>query len=248
MNAVEINKKKEEIARLKKRTEELFEIISMCGDDEKSIQVCRNEIIETNIRLVPLVLKKYRPYGDDEFQLGCLGLIMAARTFKAERGVPFANYACFCIERELHKAHRKVAHSIEYQLGTGLSSLDEALDFQNGDEADKHDTIADAFAEEVFDKILMDNCLDTLFADVIEPSIDQIAQATKGQASIDFDLWKALELRYILEMAEVDSQQARITFTKMAKELGVSVQNVRIRHQRVINNIKQACIDLGMGV
>lgn len=247
MSTVEINKK-EEIARIRKRTDELFEIISMCEGDEKSIQICRNEIIETNIRLVPLVLKKYKPYGDDEFQLGCLGLIIATRTFKADRGVPFASYACFCIERELHKARRKLVHSIEYQLGTGLSSLDEVLDFQNGDEADKHDIIADTFAEEAFDKILMDNCLDKLFAEVIEPSIDRIAQATRGQASIDFDRWKALELRYILEMAEVDSQQARITFTKMAKELGVSVQNVRIRHQRVINNIRQACIDLGIEI
>jgi RNA polymerase sigma factor (sigma-70 family) len=239
--------KKEDVLGLQYRTTQLFQVIEMCKDNEEQVQICRNEIIELNIRLVPHVLKKYRPFGDDEFQLGCLGLIIATRTFNPERGVPFVNYACFCIERELHKAHRRKKETFEFMLGNSLTFLDEALSFQNGDEADKYDIIPDEDAEAAFDEILEQYDLTNFFEKVILPSIEQIANKTKGQkTTINFEKWRDLELRYILEMAEVDSQKARITFSSIAKELGVSIQNIRMRHQRVIKSIKAKCIELGI--
>jgi RNA polymerase sigma factor (sigma-70 family) len=241
--------KGEEIVVLQERTLKLFQVIEMCRDNKEQVQVCRNEIIELNIRLVPRVLQKYKPFGDDEFQLGCLGLIVATRTFDPARGVPYASYACFCIERELHKAHRKQSNSFEYQIGNGLSSLDQMAAFQNGDVSGKYDVIPDIQSEEDFDKVLEDFCLTNLFDKVIMPSIDSIAGATKGQqTTVDFDKWKQLELTYILEMAEVNSQKARITLSKIAKDLGVSVQNIRMRHKRVINNIRSKCEEAGITI
>lgn len=241
--------KNDEIAQLQHRTDQLFEVINMCGDNEEQKQLCRNEIVESNIRLVPHVLRKYKPFGDDEFQMGCLGLIIATRAFDVERKVPFANYACFCIERELHKAHRRKADTFEYMLGRNLSSLDDVLSFQNGDEMDKYDVVPDDQAEEAFDKVLEDNCLTDFFDRIIVPSIEVISEKTKGQqTTVDFDKWKQLELSYILEMAEIDSQKARITLSKIAKELGVSVQNIRMRHQRVIDGIKQKCVEMDIHI
>lgn len=241
--------RKEEIQYLRDRTAQLFEVISMCEGNEGQAQACRNEIIELNIKLVPHVLKKYKPFGDDEFQLGCLGLIIATRTFNPEREVPFVNYACFCIERELHKAHRMRSNTFEYQAGNNLSSLDEVLNLGNGDEVNKHETIADSLSEEVFEKILEDFDLGNLFDNIILPSIEEVAGRTKGQAStVDFDTWRTLELRYLLEMAEVDSQKARVTLSAIAQELGVSTQNIRMRHQRVIEVIKAKCIEAGIEI
>lgn len=241
--------KREEINSLQARTNQLFTVISMCEDDEANIQVCRNEIIETNIRLVPHVLRKYRPYGDDEFQLGCLGLIIATRSYDVSRGVPFVNYACFCIERELHKAHRKTRETFEYQAGGSLSSLDDTISFGDGEEASKYESIADDFSEEAFEKVLEDFDMTDLFDRVILPAIEAIAGKTKGQATtVDFETWRKLELSYILEMAEVESQKARITFSAIAKELGVSVQNIRMRHQRVLDNIRKECERNGIQV
>jgi RNA polymerase sigma factor (sigma-70 family) len=239
--------RKEDIKTIQSRTNQLFQVMAMCEGDEDELQACRNEIIETNIRLVPHVLRKYRPYGDDEFQLGCLGLILATRSFDYTRNVPFANYACFCIERELHKSHRKYRETIEYQVGNGMKSLDDTLSFDNGDETTVGETIADEFSQEDFDKVLEDFDLTDLFDTVILPAIEAIAGKTKGQNStVDFDMWRQLELSYILEMAEVDSQKARLTFSSMAKDLGVSVQNIRMRHQRVIEAIKQECVNRGL--
>jgi RNA polymerase sigma factor (sigma-70 family) len=238
-----------DIQVLKSRTSELFEVMGMCEGNKEQEQICRNEIVELNIKLVPHVLKKYKPFGDDEFQMGCLGLIIATNTYDASRGVPFPNYACFCIERELHKAHRKNSNSFEYQMGGSLESLDSILAYQNGDEATKHDQISDTHSQEAFDQVLDDHHLTDLFAQVILPAINTISTKTKGQSTnVDFEEWRKLELRYILEMAEVNSQKARVTLSAIAKELGVSVQNIRMRHIRVIEAIKEQCLDMGIEV
>lgn len=242
------NLTKKDMEMIKARTQQLFMVMAMC-EDEDSRNVCRNEIVELNIRLVTHVLKKYKPFGEDEFQMGCVGLINATMTFKAERGVPFSSYACFCIERELHKAHRAYTNSFEGQAGYTLSSLDDVINLGNGDEINRHETIADNLSEEVFEKILEDFDLENLFDNIVLPAIAQVAKGSKGQNTVvNFDIWRTLELRYLLEMAEVDSQKARVTLSAIAKELGVSVQNIRMRHNRVIETIKSMCIVGGLWV
>ena len=59
------------------------------------------------------MLKKYRPYSDDNFQNGCLGLIQAAESYQPIKGVPFHNFACFCIERSIQLAFKKQQRLIE---------------------------------------------------------------------------------------------------------------------------------------
>jgi len=231
-----------EMDKLKSRTSQLFELIAF---DPKNTQIYRNEIIELNIRLVPHVLKKYKPFGDDEFQMGCIGLIVATNSFDPERGVPYASYACFCIARELHKAHRHSQHQFEGAMGSGLVSLDE-YSVVDGEMYNKHDNITDEESEAEFEKLLQDFSLDDIFDKIIVPSIEGISKATKGQdTKVDFEKWKALEMRYLIEMAEIDSQKARLSLTDMSIKLGVSTQNIRMRHKRVISQIRQRCIANG---
>lgn len=235
-----------EMDKLKKRTAQLFELIAF---DPANTQIYRNEIIELNIRLVSHVLKKYRPYGDDEFQLGCIGLIIATNTYDPSRGVPYPNYACFCIARELHKAHRDRQHMFEGIVGNALISLDECAISEDGDSYSKHENIPDVITEAEFEKLISDFSLDTLFDRIIMPSIEGIASNTKGQeATVDFEKWKALELQYLLEMAEIDSQKARLSLSAMSKALNVSTQNIRMRHKRVIHKIRQRCIAIGYNI
>lgn len=243
----------EELAAIKQRTADLFTIISMVAEEGnndseslKSIKVCKQEIVELNIRLVTRVLKKYQPFGEDEMQIGCMGLIKSVSAFKIERGVPFVNFACFCIERELHAAHKVIANSFEYVMGGNLSSIDDVDLLGNGDSVNKHELIPDEAAEAQFRDIIESENIDNLFDTVIDPAIEEVAGKTKGQNSkIDFEKWRALELRYILDIAKIDSQKARFTLTRLADELGVSTQNVRMRHQRVLDSIRVRCEKLG---
>lgn len=224
---------------VKHRTGQLIELMEFDPDNAK---IYRNELVELNIRLVPHVLKKYKPFGDDEFQAGCIGLIKAANSFKSSRGVPFANYACFCIERELHKMHATKCNTFEYQMGYDLVSMDETLDLGE-DKVNKHEQIADALAEETLEHLIMDYDMESFFERVIIPAVDAVASNNRGQqGKVDIEAWKELETRYIAEMAREDSQKARMTLSWIAKELGISVQNAKVKHQRVLEVAKALCI------
>ncbi len=64
----------------------------------------RDLLIEHNLRLVAHVVKKYyasREDQDDLVSIGTIGLIKAVSTFKPDRNIRFATYACRCIENEI---------------------------------------------------------------------------------------------------------------------------------------------------
>ena len=67
-------------------------------------KVCRNRLIEHNLRLVAHVVKKYSNStyeADDLISIGTIGLIKAIDTFNQEKGIRLATYASRCIENEL---------------------------------------------------------------------------------------------------------------------------------------------------
>lgn len=71
----------------------------------------RNEIIKHNIRLVVNeVLTKFAstPYDNAELvSVGLIGLIKAVDTFKVNKNIKFATYACRCIDNEIFMFMRK---------------------------------------------------------------------------------------------------------------------------------------------
>lgn len=219
------------------RTEDLFR--KMEADSDNAI-LYRNQIVELNLRLVAHVLKKYRPYTDDQYQAGCLGLIAAVDTYDPSRGVPFSSYACFSIEREIHKQHRVYTGSIEGILADNFVFLDAVVTLPGGDTVSNRDLIADLQAEDDFDQILEDYALQNFFDSIVIPVIDGIVAKTRKQAvKVDIDMWRMLELRYLLELADIDSQKVRFNLSEMARSLGLSVQNVRNRHIKVLDEIKK---------
>jgi RNA polymerase sigma factor (sigma-70 family) len=224
------------------RTNVLFK--KMRIEQEKAI-LYRNMIVEENLKLVSHVLKKWRPYTDDQFQAGCMGLIVAVDSFKEEREVPFSSYACFCIEREMHRQHRNASTLIENILNDKMVYLN-ALVKMDDDEVSQADLIADLLSEERFDAVIQENDLASLFDIIIQPCVHSISRATKGQnTKVDLEKWAILELRYLSEAAKEESQKTRFNMTQMANILGTSVQNIRTRHQRVINKIKERCEEMG---
>lgn len=223
----------------KKRTMELFDKMHQLKDPNDVIQI-RNQIVQLNLPLVTTVLKKYKPYNEDQFQIGCLGLIKAADTYEIIREVPFANYACFVIERELHIDYNKRMESFEEQNKDKCVYLDASAEFDNGDEVTNESLIADTEAERYMEQFIEDNALQHLCDDVIKPSIKDISdKGRKMKAKIDFDVWEQLEFRYIMSIIFEESQKKRFNLTQMAKECNISLPNMRNRHVRVMDNIFQ---------
>lgn len=64
----------------------------------------RDVLIESNMRLVAHIAKKYR-YNEEDMEdlisIGTIGLIKAVETFKSDKKVRLATYASRCIENEL---------------------------------------------------------------------------------------------------------------------------------------------------
>ncbi len=75
-------------------------------------EAARDKLIEHNLRLVAHIVRKY--YGssrnsEDLVSIGTIGLIKAINTFRADRNIKLATYACRCIENEILMYIRKNA-------------------------------------------------------------------------------------------------------------------------------------------
>ena len=67
-------------------------------------QAAKDRLIEHNLRLVAHVVKKYyaaREDQDDLVSIGTIGLIKAVSTFKPDKKIKLATYACRCIENPI---------------------------------------------------------------------------------------------------------------------------------------------------
>lgn len=236
----ELSKKDQEVRALKERTLRNLEKMAQAAKEgnEELRRKYRNEVVTDNLRLVTTVLKKYGYFSPDKFQNGCIGLLKAAETFNAEKEVPFHNYAAFCIETEIRLAFRRANRVFEGRNRGFLESLDEPTTLANGDSVNKHETIEDPYATEEFDMLIEEASVDELFYRAIIPAIEEYGVRAKD---IDMELWRDLEIRYFIELSVEQSQRKRITFTEMAKQLGTTPQNIRVRHQKVLKLVREKC-------
>ena len=224
----------------KTKTDELYKAMEVITDPNDRIQI-RNRVVELNIRLVSQVLKKYKPYTADNFQNGCLGLIQAADTYQIAKGVPFASYACFCIERAIQMAFKKQQKLIEHMISPeNWVNLDEKSTLGNGDQIDNSELIWDEQAQSDMEQFVSDNELEYICTHIIRPGIQDIVNRGKHMPTkVDTERWSILEFAYIMDLIFMDSQKQRFNLSQMAREVGLSVQNVRMRHERVMENIFQ---------
>lgn len=82
----------------KKEEAELLEKLA-CGNE-----AARKKLIESNLRLVAHIVKKYYAnYSDqdDLISIGTIGLIKGINSFKCEKGTKLATYCARCIENEI---------------------------------------------------------------------------------------------------------------------------------------------------
>ena len=85
----------------------------------------RNKLIEHNLRLVVYVAKRYEVNTtnlEDLISIGCMGLIKAISTFKADKNFKLATYASRCIENEILMHLRKKSNQrLEVSLDEPLN-------------------------------------------------------------------------------------------------------------------------------
>ena len=77
------------------------------GED---VLLCRNLLVEHNLRLVVYIAKKFENSGvgmEDLISIGTIGLIKGITSFRSEKNIKLATYASKCIENEILMFLRK---------------------------------------------------------------------------------------------------------------------------------------------
>ncbi len=122
--------------------EEENEVIEgLASDDDDFRMMCRDKLIEHNLRLVVYIAKKFENTGigsEDLVSIGTIGLVKALNTFRPDKNIKIATYASKCIENEILMYIRKTG-SQKFEV-----SIDEPLscDF-DGNELLLSDVIGD---------------------------------------------------------------------------------------------------------
>jgi RNA polymerase sporulation-specific sigma factor len=93
----------------------------------------RNVLIESNLRLVAHIMKKYYTAGSDQedlISIGTIGLIKGISTFDGSKGARLATYSARCVENEilmyfrsLRKTSQDVSLSDYIETGTDGAAL-----------------------------------------------------------------------------------------------------------------------------
>ena len=118
-NHIEINKLIEEIKEIQEASElplsEFRRIVSTVQQGERSANRAKKEMIESNLRLVISIAKKYTNRGLqflDLIQEGNIGLMKAVDKFEYRRGYKFSTYATWWIRQAITRSIADQARTI----------------------------------------------------------------------------------------------------------------------------------------
>lgn len=95
--------------------EDLFKTCSDIAEGQRLIDLSKNDLVESNLRLVVSIAKKYINRGlqfSDLIQEGNIGLMKAVEKFEYQRGYKFSTYATWWIRQAITRAIADQARTI----------------------------------------------------------------------------------------------------------------------------------------
>lgn len=146
------------------------------------------KLVEDNIHLVNHVLSQcgwkflgFQEY-DDLFQIGCIGLMNAAKSFDPSKGMKFSTLACKVIRRDIYKTIQSPLKRDKLYHATYDLSLEQKVNLDERSKAnvslrrcdiipDRHDSIRD-----IEFQIDLDRALQTLTKDLQDTYLLRIVQ------------------------------------------------------------------------
>ncbi|MCP4157049.1 MAG: RNA polymerase sigma factor RpoD, partial [bacterium] len=95
--------------------EDLFKTCADIAEGQRLIELSKNDLVESNLRLVVSIAKKYINRGlqfSDLIQEGNIGLMKAVEKFEYQRGYKFSTYATWWIRQAITRAIADQARTI----------------------------------------------------------------------------------------------------------------------------------------
>lgn len=231
------------------------ETINLFNKMKQGDKNAREELINSNLKLVLSILKKFSGKTDnldDLFQVGCLGLVKAIDNFDTSFDVKLSTYACPMIEGEIKRYLRdnnaiRISRSTK-DLAYKTLKLKEELS-ENGKEPSNKE-IADILNVSEYDVVLALDSLrepvsmyepiyndggDTIFlCDQIASKEDEYGLESKLALNNALKNLKKREVNILKERFLIGKTQMEI-----ANELGISQAQISRIEKNAINNIKK---------
>ncbi len=224
-------------------------------------EAAQNELVEKNTGLVHSIVKRFCDRGheaEDLFQVGCIGLIKAAKRFDISFGVKFSTYAVPMIMGEIKRFIRddgmiKVSRSLKETVYRAMAAKERLIN-TNGAEP----TVAEianeigVSAAELAAALEAGAAPESLYAvsdngsKENKPLIEKLEQDTDYEAEIV----NKLALRQLL--AECDKREQKIicmryfkrrTQSQIAETLGISQVQVSRLEKKIIEKMKKKLAD-----
>ena len=253
--------------KLLKKDEELSLGERIVKGSEKEAQIARKKLIQSNLRLVVSIAKRYTGQGVlfmDLVQEGSLGLIRAVDKFDYKKGFKFSTYATWWIKQAISRAVSN--HSRVIRLPIHMSEKIKhykkiylELSKQLGREPDDEEIMAKTgFNERALMKIRQSAVQDTVsletpvaedlmlldyIVDNKSKSPDKFIEEKSQKKAITKLLDKLNDReRYIIKNRFGIGTQTPKTLESIGKEIGFSKERIRQIEKNTIRKLRGLCI------
>ena len=253
--------------KLLKKDEELSLGERIVKGSEKEAQIARKKLIQSNLRLVVSIAKRYTGQGVlfmDLVQEGSLGLIRAVDKFDYKKGFKFSTYATWWIKQAISRAVSN--HSRVIRLPIHMSEKIKhykkiylELSKQLGREPDDEEIMAKTgFNERTLMKIRQSALQDTVsletpvaedlmlldyIVDNKSKSPDKFIEEKSQEKAIVKLLDKLNDReRYIIKNRFGIGTQTPKTLESIGKEIGFSKERIRQIEKNTIRKLRGLCI------
>lgn len=232
------------------------ETIKLFKEYHQGNQQAKDKLVESNIKLVLSILKKFKTNEsniNDLFQIGCIGLIKAIDNFDLSLNVCFSTYAVFLIKGEILRAFRdstpiRVSRSTK-DIASKIIAFKESYYNNHGKEPTNEEISKELNIEEYYINYALTSLKEpiSIYTPIYNDGgdtlylLDQIANKQP-----EYDKETLLSLRKALNKLKDRERQIIYsryiygkTQTELSEELNISQAQVSRIEKSAIENIKR---------